>query len=326
MKTERRIFILFFIAFLVAYATPLFAQSISTKSERMNYLIRTCSFSVDLLKNSGIDEHAGRGEEYSRWDVYYNYYYHYPLGYTSFTEDGISIDSISMELICANGETQDMIDYYNGGHWHNGMWVFDRNNKPWPPEYEARQTNLVGENWKGIIAVRNAQIQNNVTVDRYYFFCIHQNDASQSLCGQGMISLDGDTELNKIVEAIGAIKFVSIKGRQFPSFDCAKATIFTEKTICADAKLSLLDATLVSNYKRLKHADLGLVANKKLPVEQQEWIKQRNNCKNIECLLRFYTQRIQELCENYGVVSGGQPSCITISEALANAEYKKEKP
>jgi uncharacterized protein YecT (DUF1311 family) len=83
-----------------------------------------------------------------------------------------------------------------------------------------------------------------------------------------------------------------------PGFDCAKAASAVEKTICEDDRLSLLDATLASNYKQAQAMDIG-AKRQQLLDDQRAWLKQRNACQTIECLADAYTRRIDEVCARY---------------------------
>jgi uncharacterized protein YecT (DUF1311 family) len=76
------------------------------------------------------------------------------------------------------------------------------------------------------------------------------------------------------------------------SFDCSKAATKVEKMICGDAHLSRLDDDLGRNYsnamKKFPNTD-------QLKQEQRAWLKEREKCKNVECLDSEYRERIHEL-------------------------------
>lgn len=73
-------------------------------------------------------------------------------------------------------------------------------------------------------------------------------------------------------------------------FDCAQARAGVEKTICASPELSRLDEQLSERYQAALQAG---VAVKK---QQQAWLRDvRNRCREPDCLLNAYRQRIAEL-------------------------------
>jgi uncharacterized protein YecT (DUF1311 family) len=96
-----------------------------------------------------------------------------------------------------------------------------------------------------------------------------------------------------------------------PSFDCTdpKKLTRTEQIICNDKELSDYDLTLAINYRIMQAADIGELRDK-LTRDQRDWLKRRNECKdNKDCLLGAYRERTNEVCNNYPVVSGTEPSC-----------------
>jgi len=77
-----------------------------------------------------------------------------------------------------------------------------------------------------------------------------------------------------------------------PSFDCKKAATFVEKTICGNVTLADHDRELAQEYKAiLKNPE------KKTEVRdsQRNWIKERNTCKDEECLINSYKKRLGDL-------------------------------
>jgi uncharacterized protein len=102
-----------------------------------------------------------------------------------------------------------------------------------------------------------------------------------------------------------------INPEPFASFDCSNPNTLdlAESTICRNSNLSGYDSTLARNYKALLVADIGKLRDK-LIRDQDEWLKRRNICKdNSECLSYLYGERINEICNNYPVVSGPKPYC-----------------
>lgn len=75
-------------------------------------------------------------------------------------------------------------------------------------------------------------------------------------------------------------------------FDCAKAVSFVEKAVCADKRLSELDDALASAYKETA-ANAADPAS--LKSGQLAWLKTRNACQDLDCLLALYKKRIRFL-------------------------------
>lgn len=98
-----------------------------------------------------------------------------------------------------------------------------------------------------------------------------------------------------------------------PSFDCTKATTFSEKAICTDSLLGKLDGALAENYKHMLASDIGDGARNDLKATQRNWLSERNQCTENQCLARVYRKRINEVCE-YPVISGVHPGCINSDE------------
>jgi uncharacterized protein YecT (DUF1311 family) len=98
-----------------------------------------------------------------------------------------------------------------------------------------------------------------------------------------------------------------------PSFDCAKATTFSEKAICSDSLLGKLDGALSENYKHMFASDIGDGAKKDLKLTQKSWLADRNKCTTKQCLADAYKKRIDEVCE-YPVISGVHPLCTSSDE------------
>lgn len=77
------------------------------------------------------------------------------------------------------------------------------------------------------------------------------------------------------------------------SFDCAKSTSPTEKTICADGKLSKLDSELSVVWKKVLSQGGDTTA---LKSSQLQWLKQRDACgDDASCLGDRYHERLASL-------------------------------
>ncbi|WP_447786126.1 lysozyme inhibitor LprI family protein [Pseudomonas germanica] len=77
------------------------------------------------------------------------------------------------------------------------------------------------------------------------------------------------------------------------SFDCSTANNKTEKAVCGDPQISLLDEKL----GKLWHSTLTSVPDAKaLKADQRQWLKSRNACGDqTACLRREYLMRLSEL-------------------------------
>ena len=84
-----------------------------------------------------------------------------------------------------------------------------------------------------------------------------------------------------------------------PSFNCAKAGTPTEKTICSDAELAKLDATMAEDYKCL----LGIDGDEQWKISQKEFIKKRDKCGDkVECIKAAYKNRFNEFSNSTGTM------------------------
>lgn len=80
-----------------------------------------------------------------------------------------------------------------------------------------------------------------------------------------------------------------------PSFACSKATLPSEKAICAHADLAALDRKIAAHYKRV----LGYVSRSGRTLtraEQRSWLDRRNQCgSNYACLKNIMRERENDL-------------------------------
>lgn len=91
---------------------------------------------------------------------------------------------------------------------------------------------------------------------------------------------------------------------QAASFDCARAGTKIEKLICSNDELSKLDDELGKKYsKTLKMS----WSKEVVPHDQKVWLKERNSCKDLECLRNSYQKRINELRSPYQLVMNKDP-------------------
>jgi len=79
---------------------------------------------------------------------------------------------------------------------------------------------------------------------------------------------------------------------QAVSFDCQKAKTFTEKAICQDPELSVLDDELDSLYQ---NAEARSKNPKALRKQEAKWMKERDACQTNGCVKKAYQKRIIDL-------------------------------
>jgi uncharacterized protein len=76
------------------------------------------------------------------------------------------------------------------------------------------------------------------------------------------------------------------------TFNCDKASTFVEKVICSDLRLTNLDDQLGRLYKDALAASSNSGA---LKAEQKAWLSSRNQCKDSDCIMKAYDDRISVL-------------------------------
>ncbi len=119
---------------------------------------------------------------------------------------------------------------------------------------------------------------------------------------------------SKILISILSVS-VTFGALQAASFNCKKAGTFIEHTICGDAKLSKLDEKLAKAYKKAKNN----TDKDALKKEQRQWIRtKRKSCKDVACLRKVYTERVDEL-NAYGQSSGNATWAGNYSHNKSNA-------
>jgi len=76
------------------------------------------------------------------------------------------------------------------------------------------------------------------------------------------------------------------------SFDCAKAGTTVEHLICNNNEVSRLDERLAERYI---HAQEYVASKEIIKKEQRSWLKIRNTCVDVPCLIMSYEERIESL-------------------------------
>lgn len=80
--------------------------------------------------------------------------------------------------------------------------------------------------------------------------------------------------------------------------------------------LGKLDDALSNNYQVMSASNIGNGARKNLKSTQKQWLVARNKCTDKTCLLEAYRKRVDEICENYPVISGVFPMTCLSSEQI----------
>ncbi len=85
-----------------------------------------------------------------------------------------------------------------------------------------------------------------------------------------------------------------------PSYNCAKATTATEKTICSDVMLARLDRAVAAAYRqKLSYADEAEAQSTR--DAQRAWIRARDGCgSSVLCLTTSYDDRLKALSGKLG--------------------------
>ena len=108
-------------------------------------------------------------------------------------------------------------------------------------------------------------------------------------------------------EAILILKRLPPNAKPVASFDCTKASIEAEKSICKSVALAAFDQSVAQTYKlalayfKTKNASAQIEELKK---SQKEWLSQRNACaSDTACLEKAMESRIVDLNYEVGVYS-----------------------
>jgi uncharacterized protein len=83
-----------------------------------------------------------------------------------------------------------------------------------------------------------------------------------------------------------------------PSFDCAKARLWSEIQVCENATLAALDRDAAALFRAAKEASRG-EAQRQLIAAQKAWLRERENCRQesawMRCLVGVYERRMAQL-------------------------------
>lgn len=85
---------------------------------------------------------------------------------------------------------------------------------------------------------------------------------------------------------------ISIPSAQAVSFNCAKAQTKVEKLICGNEQASQLDKEMQSAYQE---AQAHVADPVSLKSEQRQWLKMRDKCNDVACIIQAYHTRLANL-------------------------------
>jgi len=116
--------------------------------------------------------------------------------------------------------------------------------------------------------------------------------------------------------AIGFLCAVFIAPASAASFNCDKASTFAEEVVCSDSRLTVMDEELAHLYK----AALASSANKAaVSAKQKAWLATRDRCKDSNCIMQAYADRIAAL---KGGAAGGVTGGVTGTYAMKGGEAR----
>lgn len=126
---------------------------------------------------------------------------------------------------------------------------------------------------------------------------------------------DANTAVEKASQAtlaVASTEYDVVENRK-PSFNCAKASNYAERTVCSDLRLAKLDRLLTRNYKGMYyHSSSDDYSRNYWAKEQKAWLRERNKCTTVDCLTTYYETRINAICEQ-GVPTGLHPCVYTMN-------------
>ena len=117
---------------------------------------------------------------------------------------------------------------------------------------------------------------------------------------------------------------------QAATFDCDKTSNFVEKVICSDSRLNSMDDQLGRLYKNASAASSNSSA---LKMEQKAWLSSRNQCKDSDCIMKAYTNRISALTAmstpakpgdvtgTYKMKQGGAAGLVLVQQANGRIKF-----
>lgn len=94
-----------------------------------------------------------------------------------------------------------------------------------------------------------------------------------------------------------------------PSFECTRAGTWSEKTICGDEGLAMLDREMAAAFQA-RQGEVGDIGRVQLLADQRAWLKLRDGCRTegdpVGCLTASYRTRIRQLLGQAPVRGSGR--------------------
>lgn len=109
-----------------------------------------------------------------------------------------------------------------------------------------------------------------------------------------MINMNRNVEQNIGLRPLFCVLccLISMSSAQAVSFDCAKAQTKAEKLICRNRQASQLDKEMQLAYQ---DAQAHTSDPASLKTEQRQWLKMRDTCNNVTCIIQAYRTRLASL-------------------------------
>jgi uncharacterized protein len=96
--------------------------------------------------------------------------------------------------------------------------------------------------------------------------------------------------------AVSTLLVLKCDAANAASFDCKKASIAAERTICSNANLSRLDARTAGMYFTILGSDVPASTLGQVKTSQRQFLDTRNACgANVDCLVDAYTSQMMFL-------------------------------
>ncbi|MGV1015236.1 MAG: lysozyme inhibitor LprI family protein [Methyloceanibacter sp.] len=99
------------------------------------------------------------------------------------------------------------------------------------------------------------------------------------------------------------------------SFDCNKASTFAEEVVCSDSRLTVMDEELARLYKAAVASSPDEAA---VNAAQKAWLAVRDRCKDSNCIMQAYSERIAAL-------KGGANDGVTGTYTMKGGEVRVQQ-
>lgn len=109
--------------------------------------------------------------------------------------------------------------------------------------------------------------------------------------------------------------FALIPPARAASFDCNKASSFAEKVVCSGSRLTVMDDELGGLYKA---ALASAPKTEALRADQKAWQASRDRCKDSDCIMKAYVDRITAL-------QGGAGADVTGTYTMKGGEVRVQQ-